>query len=392
MLVIPAIGSTGDAINERQLALALSRYCKIHIYTLVPLLGIFQLKKQLKKIQIPLQSIFFIIGFPLAINLLSQLIISFTLALLARLRRYDILYIRGGILSFYPAMLKKNYRIVTKLAALEEDEIKYYVIGKYKIKLSKVDFSIFKFFLNSIWRYVAYKTDILATPSPLLLAKFCERRLVSCNKSVVFAPAGVFFDKIIEKYNRTTSSNDVYNIGFIGLFEYWQGIENIIKAAHLLEKKGFPIKLILVGDGPMRDSIVTLCKEFRVNCIITGFVSHDEALKIMSKFDVLVLPSLKTSTTDSNVPIKVIEAWALGIPVVVTRHNIFDVIGARNLENVVFCEPNPVDVAKKIELVLSSSVLRERLALNGRSLAKMFDYNKTAKRIFNAASRRLYTS
>jgi outer membrane biogenesis lipoprotein LolB len=53
------------------------------------------------------------------------------------------------------------------------------------------------------------------------------------------------------------------------------------------------------------------------------------------------------STTSSNIPIKLLEAWVLGVPVVITKHKIFDVLGLVDRKHVVFCEPDVVDIAEK---------------------------------------------
>ncbi|GAH04869.1 unnamed protein product, partial [marine sediment metagenome] len=94
----------------------------------------------------------------------------------------------------------------------------------------------------------------------------------------------------------------------------------------------------------MREEISRISKELDINCKITGYLPHREALSYLKSMDIMVLPSLRISTTDSNMAIKIIEAWALGIPVIVTRHKM---LSDRYMdgEDIVFCEPNPEDIA-----------------------------------------------
>jgi len=64
----------------------------------------------------------------------------------------------------------------------------------------------------------------------------------------------------------------------------------------------------------------------RKSCIKISAIYEDELknLALLSVFDVLVMPSVRMSTTSSNIPIKLLEAWALGMPVVITKHKIFE--------------------------------------------------------------------
>jgi len=103
-------------------------------------------------------------------------------------------------------------------------------------------------------------------------------------------------------------------------------------------------KILIVGDGPERRKIEKLCRELKVDCHITGFIKHEEALKLMKEFDTIVVPSIKISTTSSKIPIKVIEAWAIGIPVITTRHEIYRWLGLKDMEDILFCEPEPGDI------------------------------------------------
>jgi len=101
-------------------------------------------------------------------------------------------------------------------------------------------------------------------------------------------------------------------------------------------------------------------------------------------FDALVLPSYKISTTESNIPIKVIEAWALGIPVIVTKHQVFVSSKIKDYEDIIYCEPDPNSVAKAIAVILTNESLMRKIQANGLKLAKQFDYDKIAERLLKA--------
>jgi len=107
------------------------------------------------------------------------------------------------------------------------------------------------------------------------------------------------------------------------------------------------------------------------------------ALKIMSQLDVLVVPRVRMSSTENVLPIKIIEAWALGIPIIATRHKIFDYLGLRDGEDMLYCEPEPSDVANKIMILVNDIELRRKLAKNGYLRASEFCYEKISRRLLN---------
>jgi len=135
------------------------------------------------------------------------------------------------------------------------------------------------------------------------------------------------------------------------------------------------VTLVIVGDGPERARVEELCRALGVRCVLTGFVRHEVALALLSVFDVLVVPRVRMSSTESVIPIKLLEAWALGVPVVITKHEIFDVLDLVDRKHVVFCEPDVADIAEKILMVLTNEVLRKELIKNGSVLVKTFYYD-----------------
>jgi len=211
-----------------------------------------------------------------------------------------------------------------------------------------------------------------------------RRRVFKPLSQVILLPAGINSRKLvqIEIVRKNSDMND-YKICFLGLLEWWQGVDILVKAVAILKNK-FPelrdkIKLEIIGDGPQRALIERLCQALGVNCEITGYLPHEEALKRLSGCGILVLPRRRSSTTEAVIPLKVIEAWALGIPVVVTRHQVFEYYGLKNMEDLMYCEPTPESVADTIGKVLLSEEIRKKLSRKGPIIAQKFDYYNFAK-------------
>ena len=78
-------------------------------------------------------------------------------------------------------------------------------------------------------------------------------------------------------------------------------------------KKG--IKLLIVGDGPYRQTLETLTKENGADCIVSfeGRKDKDEVREYYRSADLFILPSLS-----EGMPNVVLEAMASGLPIVMT--------------------------------------------------------------------------
>ncbi|MEZ0346262.1 MAG: glycosyltransferase, partial [Infirmifilum sp.] len=274
---------------------------------------------------------------------------------------------------------------VVKVPAIVEDE----VVGESgPLRASRLDRGMFRWLSYLADRYVMAKANAVAVPSPLMFVQLAKSRRIS-TRNILIIPAAISLKKVqkarqaIELENRRNFKE--FTLGFVGILAWWQGVEALVRAVHKLQSTGLACRLVIVGDGPQRKAVEELCRTLNVNCLITGFIPHEEALKLMSQFDVLVLPRERTSTTESVVPLKVIEAWALGVPVVVTRHKIFELLGLRDGEDVVYCEPTPESVAQAVRRVLESEHLRDKLRRRGPQLAERFDYDTIAKRLLNTS-------
>ncbi|RLI23353.1 hypothetical protein DRO57_08855 [Candidatus Bathyarchaeota archaeon] len=99
--------------------------------------------------------------------------------------------------------------------------------------------------------------------------------------------------------------------------------------------------------------------------------------------DVLVLPRRRNPSTEFTIPMKVLEGWAIGIPVIVTDHPVFREMFVDG-KDLLLCKPDPEDLASKIELLIKNPKLRHKLSRRGPLLAKRFDYDILATRVLNA--------
>jgi len=390
MYIVPnIIGFTGDVINEIQLAEALTNYSFVEIYSTTPLLKIRKMREFIKlAYQKKLKKIILmpIMMFPNVIGTILSLLISFQYVIIAILKKPDLIYIRTSILALPFLWLRRLHKakVIVKIPAIIEDELKYTYNKSFMF-----DIKLY-LWLNSLAdKYALTHANWVAIPSPLLYLELCKRRHLKPTKPPILVPAGINLNKIKKiknlKANNMIKNNNEFVIGFIGLLTWWQGVDILVNAirefSRICNISQYNIKLLIVGDGPERKKIETLCRELFINCKIMNSVPHEIALEILSSLDALVVPRLRTPVTESVIPIKVIEAWALGVPVIITKHRVFEVLGLRDGEDLIYCEPHPSSVAEAICRLIRDPSLRTKLSSAGPKLAEIFNYDFIARKL-----------
>ncbi len=109
----------------------------------------------------------------------------------------------------------------------------------------------------------------------------------------------------------------------MGSLLWWQELDRLVKAvAEVSKQANQPVTLLIVGDGPERAKVEELCRALGVSCVVTGYVRREVVLALLSVLNVLVMPRVRVSSTECVIPIKLLEAWALGVPVVIAKHAI----------------------------------------------------------------------
>ena len=102
-------------------------------------------------------------------------------------------------------------------------------------------------------------------------------------------------------------------IGHIGTFKESKNQKFLFKIVKIL-KRNKDVKLLLVGDGSMRDELENMCKDLDISdkVIFTG--TRDDIDVILNSMDVFVFPS-----TFEGLGLVLLEAQAAGLPCVVSE-------------------------------------------------------------------------
>jgi len=172
------------------------------------------------------------------------------------------------------------------------------------------------FFKRSQIRWALRNVDGCTAVSKALLTKL--RGLGGTGITAYFVPNGV--DKKAFRLRNKAAvrrslglSNEDKIVLFVGNLKEIKGIRFLLMAVRNMVRKQVPnLKLIIVGDGPLRSEVkrFILAKRLESRVRIVGIRPHHEIPLWMAASDILCLPSL-----DEGQPNVVLEALSCGIPV-----------------------------------------------------------------------------
>lgn len=160
-------------------------------------------------------------------------------------------------------------------------------------------------------------------------------------------------------------------IGYAGSMVDYEGLDLLLHAAAILEKKGLQFKILLIGDGEIKRDLELLTQRLGLNDVVkfTGRLPHRMVEEYYTIFDVCPFPRYFTHATRAVSPLKPFEALASGKPIVVSNIPALQEIVGSNKETprgLAVEENSPVALSVAIERLLTDPGLRDSLAFNGR--------------------------
>lgn len=137
------------------------------------------------------------------------------------------------------------------------------------------------------------------------------------------ADAQVIYNGIdIDKKALPKKPMSFVSFGYLGSFHDWQGVVCIAQAAKLLGTQFWDNnKLVLVGGGPSYNRCLDELGGLvgHPNILVKGWVSPEEAEKILTDIDYLLAPRPSNLATETVVPLKVVESINYQVPLIISN-------------------------------------------------------------------------
>jgi glycosyltransferase involved in cell wall biosynthesis len=169
-----------------------------------------------------------------------------------------------------------------------------------------------------------------------------------------------------ERPERRRTGDEPFTIGYVGRLVEAKGIRDLVSAVRRLD---FPTRLMVVGDGPLREDLESAQLGRGVLELHDSVRSEHIAERLpglYSRMDVLVLPSRTTAKWAEQFGKVLCEALLCGTPVVGSSSGeipwVIETVGGGR----VFTEGDPVELAAALRELRADPEERGRLAERGR--------------------------
>lgn len=143
-----------------------------------------------------------------------------------------------------------------------------------------------------------------------------------------------------------------------------------------LHKKYPNAELCMVG--PDKDGTLQQTKQYaqknNVDVVFTGKLSKKEWVKLSVKYNIFL-----NTTNFDNTPVSVIEAMALGLPVVSTNVGGLPFLIDNNDNGILVAPNNSIALSTAIDELIKDPVKYNKLAINARLKAETFDWLEIRK-------------
>lgn len=168
---------------------------------------------------------------------------------------------------------------------------------------------------------------------------------------------------------QTSAENEEFTVLFHGTFIPLQGIETIIRAAVVLQKKKKPVKFRLIGKGQTYPEIKHLAKRLKLhNVSFTGTVPLEEIPSFIARADCCLGIFGITAKADRVIPHKAYEIIASGKPLITGDTSAARRYFKHGETALLSTVGDPEALATCIETLRCNPKLRQKLAKKGRNL------------------------
>lgn len=173
-----------------------------------------------------------------------------------------------------------------------------------------------------------------------------------------------------------------FAIGTVGRLVPVKGIEHLIRAAAEMIRRREAVRVVIAGDGPALPELVALVRSLGLEQKVSFLGWRRDALEVINALDLFVLPSLH-----EGMPTVLLEAMALGVPVVASRAGGIPEILADGRTGLLAEPGSPASLAEKCLDIMASPGLARALAENGRRAAAGYYCRHTIERMLGLYQR-----
>ncbi len=173
-------------------------------------------------------------------------------------------------------------------------------------------------------------------------------------------------------------------VGFAGSLKPWHGLDTMAEAVASLPQ-GIKPAVLLVGQGPERESIEHTLLAAGIPTVITGAVPHEEVPSYLALMDACFAGLTGDPALHYFSPLKALEYLATGRPTVVAQAGSLAPLADAGVA-VGYRAGDSADLAAQLMALASNPELGQRLSSVGRAYAEGRSWRAAARTILQAAA------
>ena len=177
-------------------------------------------------------------------------------------------------------------------------------------------------------------------------------------------------------------------LGFVGGLRRWHDAEALPVVLERLVHRYRGLRLVIVGDGPLRGELERTLKERKLtgSVVFTGWLPQEEVAELIQQFDVALAPYARLEHAFYFSPLKLFEYMASGVPVVAAKlGQIAEIV--RDGETGLLYPPDDVEaLVGACERLLADPALRRQLGLAAaKEVHGLYTWDRNAARVVELA-------
>lgn len=252
--------------------------------------------------------------------------------------------------------------------------------------------------------FTAHAKDLYLTPPDLLREKMREAKfVVTCteaNRAYMqqIGGDGTVVHRIYHGTDLTLFRNRRHRVPgnpprllTVGRLVEKKGFPTLLRACALLRDRGIAFRCEIYGEGPQRRNLEELQRDLKLQeCVrLHGEILQPDLAMAYDEADLFVLPCQILEDGDRDgLPNVLVEAMAMGLPVVSTRVSGIPELVSEGLNGFLVQPRDPVALADALERLLQDPELRHRFGQAGRSrVLESYDLKRNTRalaRLFRA--------
>ena len=237
----------------------------------------------------------------------------------------------------------------------------------------------------------AMMTDEYARQDSISTRVYLKRREALKKEATLFIAVSEFIKKTLIKKGFPSDKIRVNYIGvdtdlfqadpnvkresvvlFVGRLAEKKGCEYLIRAMAEVQKRVENVKLVIIGDGALRTKLEKLAEKLLQRYQFLGLQPSNEVKRWMNRSKLLAVPSITAKNGDSEgLPMVVVEAQAMGLPVVGSIHAGIPEAVINGETGFLVPEQDHQGLAASILKLLEHETLWQKMSHNGKQRMRL---------------------